>query len=101
MFSLPQISQLHKVEKQNSIAINVYGYEKSIVPYYISEQPKEINRINLLLLHDKDTNNYHYCWIKNLNRLLADQTTHRGKHFCDRCLYGFSREDLLIKHKED
>ena len=22
-------------------------------------------------------------------------------YFCDRCLYGFTKEDLLIKHKED
>ena len=45
---------------------------------------------------------YHYCWIKNLNRLLYDQNKHKEKtHFCDRCLYGFTREDLLIKHKED
>ena len=45
---------------------------------------------------------YHYCWINNLNRLLYDQNKHKEKtHFCDRCLYGFTREDLLIKHKED
>ena len=45
---------------------------------------------------------YHYCWIKNLSRLLCDQNKHKGKtYFCDRCLYGFTKEDLLIKHKED
>ena len=45
---------------------------------------------------------YHYCWIKKLNRLLYDQNKHKCKtYFCDRCLYGFTKEDLLIKHKED
>ena len=36
---------------------------------------------------------YHYCWIKNLNRLLYDQNKHKCKtYFCDRCLYGFTKE---------
>ena len=58
-------------------------------------------RINLLLLHDKK-GNYHYCWIKHLSRLLFDKNKHKGKtYFCDRCLYGFSREDPLINHKDE
>ena len=45
---------------------------------------------------------YHYCWIVNLNRLLYDQNKLKCKtYFCDRCLHGFTREELLIKHKED
>ena len=46
---------------------------------------------------------YHYYWIKNLNRLLHGQNNKYGgkTHFCECCLYGFSKEDLLIKHKED
>ena len=58
-------------------------------------------RINLLLLHDKK-GNYHYCWIKQISRLLFDQNKHKGKtYFCACCLYGFSREDLLINHKDE
>ena len=131
------ISQIPKVEKQNNLAINVYGYtmtkktEKiTIFPYHLSEQPNEMARINLLLIsedvevdddddneegiidenYDPDANypepeketKYHYCWIKNLNRLLYDPNKHKGQtFFCDRCLQGFSREDLLTKHKED
>ena len=38
--------------------------------------------------------------MKNLNRLLYDQSKHRGrKHFCERCLHGYTREDLLEAHK--
>ena len=51
------ISQISKVEKQNNLAINVYGATVSpklekvnIFPYYISNQPPERTRINLLLL---------------------------------------------------
>ena len=109
------ISQIPKLEKQNNLAINVYGYnltkteQLTIFPYHISDQPKDIKRINLLLICEdvtvKDepkTTNYHYCWIKQLNRLLYDQNKHHGQtYFCDRCLYGFSREDLLTKHRED
>ena len=43
-----------------------------------------------------------YTWVKNLNRLLYDQSKHREKkHFCERCLHGYSREDLLEAHKPD
>ena len=50
----------------------------------------------------KKETKYHYCGIGNLNRLLYDQNKHKCKtYFCDRCLYGFTKEDLLIKHKED
>ena len=43
---------------------------------------------------------YHCCWINNLNRLLYDQNKQKCKtFFCDRCLHGFTKEDLLIKHK--
>ena len=53
------ISQIPKVEKQNSLAINVYGYTVSkkiekvtIFPYHISEEPKEKGRSNLLLISE-------------------------------------------------
>ena len=114
------VSQISKVEKHLDLAINVYGYTVSkkleklnIFPYHISEKPKEKERINLLLISEdvervNDKNEKiietksHYCWIKNLNRLLFDQNKCKNKtYFCDRCLYGFTKEDLLIKHKED
>ena len=50
----------------------------------------------------KKETKYHYCGIRKLNRLLFDQNKCKKKtYFCDRCLYGFTKEDLLIKHKED
>ena len=95
------ISQINKIERQNNIALNVYGYERAVVPYHIYGQPYEMPRINLLLRHDKQEN-YHYCWIKHLSRLLFYQNKRKGKtYFCDRCLYGFSHEDLLINHKDE
>ena len=50
----------------------------------------------------KKETKYHYCGIIKLDRLLFDQNKHKTKtYFCDRCLYGFTKEDLLIEHKED
>ena len=73
------ISQINNTERQSHIAVNVYGYERAVVPYHISGQPSEMPRINLLLLHDKKGNS-HYCWIKHLSRLLFDQNKRKCKH---------------------
>ena len=103
------VSQIPKVEKPNSLAINVYGHtmskkiEKVTIFHttYLNNQ-KKMEIINLLLIsedvevvnedmddsddeevidenYDPDAEEpqketkYHYCWIKNLNRLLYDQ----------------------------
>jgi len=43
----------------------------------------------------------HYCYVKRESALLFDQTKNRNaKHFCMLCLTGFSRADLLVKHKK-
>ena len=126
-------SQIPKVEKQNNIAINVYGYSMSpkmtkinLFPYYISDQPQKSDMAvdeavdescdsdDESMVDDdydhadheqepqKKETKYHNCGIRNLNRLLFDQTKCKNKtYFCDRCLYGFTKEDLLTKHKED
>lgn len=81
----------------------------NIFRYYIANQLKEVQRINLLLVSEhvdedigkssdeevidekygpdayysepqKETK-YHYCWIKNLNRLLDDQNKQRKNIF--------------------
>ena len=94
------ISQIPKFERQNGLAINVFGWDKGVFIHYISKQPEDMERINLLLIEEKDKS--HYTWVKYLNRLLFDQSKHEHKkHFCDSCLHGYSREDLLKEHKKD
>ena len=99
------ISEISKVEKMNNLAINVFGNtsnNKSVMIYRVSEMPKEIPRINLFLITIKEKGmcRSHYTWIKNLNRLLHDQTKHNGKKFfCERCLQGYSKEKKLEDHK--
>ncbi|KAK3762928.1 hypothetical protein RRG08_008145 [Elysia crispata] len=91
------ISQIGKVERQNDLAINVFGWEKGVIVHHISKQPEDMPRTNLLLI--QKAGKFHYTWIKNLNRLLHDQNKNgRKKHFCERCLHGYSREDLLEAH---
>ena len=94
------ISQINKVEKQNNLAINVYGWEKGkVIIHKISNQPPEIQRINTLIVEDKETSKTHYVWVKHLNRLLASQDKKNiHKYYCERCLIGYSRTDLLEKH---
>ena len=88
------ISQIPKGEKQSNLAINVFGWDKGVTVHRLSKQPQEIPRINRLLT--EMAGKFHYTWIKNLNRLLFDQSKHRErKHFCERCLHAYRREDLL------
>ena len=97
-----------QIAKQNNLAINVLVWdEERVIIYKMSKQSDSIPRINLLLFSRKwkgeeMVEKWHYTWIKDLNRLLYDQSKHHErKHFCDSCLHGYSRDDLLKSHKSD
>jgi hypothetical protein len=96
------ISQIAKIEKLNKLAINVYGYEKGVVIIHrISDQPHEIPRINTMIIEKDEPEGIrtHYVWVKHLNRLLASQNKSNNQtFFCERCLHGYSRKDLLDQH---
>ncbi|XP_071085832.1 uncharacterized protein [Haliotis cracherodii] len=92
-----KLGDIPKFESQNEISINVFGYEKGqVFPLHISKEQHE-RCVNLLLISKgKKT---HYCWIKNMSRLLAGRTKHDGKAFyCPYCLHGFTKEKLLQSH---
>ena len=94
-----KVKDIAKFEKQNpTVSINLFGYEeKELFPVYIADQKKE-EHVNLLLISNNDTT--HYCLIRNLSRLLASLTKYEHKKFfCDYCLHGFIRQDLLEQHK--
>ena len=92
------LKQIDKFENQNNYTINVFGYEKVVYPLRISKKKDQV--INLLLIADEETN--HYCWIKNMSRLLSKNiNNHQHKrHFCYRCLNSFPSVKSLEKHKE-
>ena len=93
------VSQKHynKVEKQNSIRINVFGYEDGQpFPINISKETFK-DQMNLLLI-TKDEKR-HYVLIKDFNAFMYNQSKHRErKHFCMYCLQCFSSERILANH---
>ena len=92
--------QYNKIEKQNEININVFGYEeKQPYPIYISKEKYEDHMELLLITKDE---NKHYVLIKDFNKFMYNQTKHKErKHFCMHCLQCFSSERVLNNHKDN
>ena len=92
--------QYNKIEKQNEININVFGYEnKQKYPIYVSKERYE-DCMNLLLITENE--NKHYVLIKDFNKYMYDITKHKErKHFCMYCLQHFTSERVLTAHKEN
>ena len=78
----------------------MFGYENKLVfPIYVSDQKFE-DSMDLLLLIDDDKS--HYVYIKDFDRFMFHKTKNKNKKwFCRNYLQCFSREGVLIKHKED
>ena len=89
--------QYQKIEKQNSIKINVFGHEER-QPYliHISKETFE-DQMNLLLITVAEKK--YYVLIRDFNRFMYNQSKHQhNKHFCLSCLECFSPKDVLEKH---
>ena len=97
-FPVP-ISKIPKFEKQNQIAVNLFGFEEGdLFPVYITKEREFPVHVNLLLFSRGEKR--HYCLIRNLKRLLSNQTRHKAQmYYCPYCLHGFVREQLLEDHK--
>ena len=99
-----ELKNIDRFEKQNeTISVNVYGYEGRVYPLKISDyvyQPDRIHHVNLLLIFDGEKK--HYCLIKSMSRLLSAQISkdQHKKFFCLRCLNPFGTQELLNKHEE-
>ena len=92
-----QEKDFNKIEVQNNICVNLFGYENDLVfPVYISDQ----SSIDLLVLINDDKS--HYVYIKDFNTFMFHKTKNKNKKwFCKSCLQCFSSENVSIKHKED
>ena len=92
------LSQKHysKVEKQNSIRINVFGYENGQpFPIHISKETFE-DQMDLLLITEDEKK---HVLIKDFNAFMYNQTKHKEKkHFCMFSLQCFSSERILANH---
>ena len=95
-----KVKDFNKIEVENNICINVFGYENGLVfPIYVSDQKFE-DSMDLLLLIDDDKS--HYVYIKDFDRFMFHKTKNKNKKwFCRSCLQCFSSENVLIKHKEN
>ena len=103
------IDQISKFEKQNpGISVTVIGIDEPekkrvvprsvLFPLRVSDQQLEKH---VVLLYWEREEQYHYAWVKNLDRLLSHTKTHHDRtFFCERCFQGFTRPDLLNKHQE-
>ena len=87
-----------KIEIQNNISINVFGYENKLVfPTYFSN--KRFNDLMDLLLLIED-NKSHYVYIKDFDTFMFHKTKNKNKKwFCISCLQCFSSERVLINIK--
>ena len=96
------LSDIGKFENRNSsTSVNVFGYEKLIYPLRISKHNyKRESTVNLLLI--SDNTKQHYCWIKDISKLLSLQTSKHGhvRYVCFRCLSTFYAAKSLASHHE-
>ena len=95
-----ELKDIPKIEKNNSLSVNVLGYDKTdgIYPLYNTKQVQE-KHINLLLVKQGDKS--HYCLVRSMSRLLQTLTKHKAKsYYCNNCLHGCVSQQVLEKHQE-
>ncbi|XP_072400352.1 uncharacterized protein [Diabrotica undecimpunctata] len=106
-----KLSDIPKFELLNNISINVFGISEcfknnitqlEIVGPLYHTKSKKATHVNLLLIFD-EYGNSHYCYIKNLSRLISKQKSHHnGQTFlCNGCLQFFSSLERLRKHEDN
>ena len=92
------LTDVPKFENQNSVGINLFGFNKNkILPLYLSGK-KTHKVIPLLLPTDGFTS--HYCLITNFHAFMARQFSSKAHHrhkFCERYLQGFQNTISLEK----
>ena len=93
------VEDMKKIEKQNQININVFGYHREAYPIRISEANFP-DHIELLWIEEGEKS--HYVLIKNFNRFMSTFNKYDGRiYFCLRCLNCCSSAIVLEKHKQD
>ena len=77
----------------------MFGWENGHVVVHRISEKGETPRINLMLTKQGENTPY---LVKRLSALLYDQNrNNESKHFCERCLHGYSRRELLERHKPE
>ena len=100
------LSDIDRIEEQNKININVFGWDLKAYPIRISEA-NYTDHMELLWITKEEADvkryeNSHYVLIKYFNRFMHSFTKYVGrKYFCMRCLHCCSSQEILEKHRED
>lgn len=94
-----KITDIPRFERQNDCSVSVYGYEENFIqaqeeweryvyPLKVAREMKT-KHVDMLLISDGEKT--HYCWIKNMSKLLAGQyTKYNGElAYCRFCCHGF------------
>ena len=93
------LSDMKRIEEQNKININVFGYDKGAYPIRISKT-NFTDHLELLWIEKGDKS--HYVLIKNFDQFMTSFTKHHGrKYFCLHCLHCCSSARVLEMHRED
>ena len=91
-------TQIDRFERQNPYGINILGYENGGPTLIRRSNKSGVEKINLLLISDEETN--HYCWIKNMSRLIEYNKNEHARFYCDNCLNSFNSQKSLDEHME-
>ena len=97
-----QVKDITKFENQNPNlpGINVFSVDDNNKVYPLRINKKDCQKSLDLFFHS-DGEKQHYSLIKNFTRLVRSQyTSHRSSkiYICKKCLYHYTKEDLLEKH---
>ena len=89
-----KIRDIHKIERKNSIAISVFGYEtRKIVQSTCQKNVAKKKHVDLLWIEKEGKS--HHVLIKDFHTFMYYHTLHRGrKHFFRYCLQAFRTEKI-------
>ena len=91
------LKDIPTIEKLNNININVFAFEDTLYPIYLSKL-SSVKTVNLLLY------NKHYYPITNIHifitSLSSDRTSNRRRYYCLNCFQYFYDRDKLQVHSE-
>ena len=89
------LNQLDRFEKQNEVAVSVYGLEEELYPLRVSKLKSEKHVMLLLIEED---GNRHYVIMQDLSPFINKK--HKERTYpCRYCLHSFYRKELCESHE--
>ena len=99
-----KLNEIPIFEKRNKISVNVLFIDQENGRDVIGTGhlcKKLYNKhVNLLMITSENGSN-HFCWIKDLSKLMRrfSPATKKKRFFCDRCLNFFYQKEKMVNHK--